>query len=240
MSVSNTLDHQVHRAAFWSTAIVVATGIAAFFLPLDAPGGYEATPAERVRWLMANSGPFVLGWFNQIVAMIALSGVLAGIAWKIAETHPLRAILAAAVVAMSMVVFFIPKFIAVWTIPMLAQSLATDAATSGMAETLLPILNVTVPFSLYTSFDYLGFWLYSSFALLVAGPLLRGSLAEKIVGATLASFAVAYNGVVGAVLTRAVAAPEIEAWALGVFGLLALVTIPSFFLFRRAPTGVQA
>jgi hypothetical protein len=175
MSVSSTLDHQINQAAFWSAAIALGTGVVAFFLPLDAPGGYEATTSERVAWLAANSGSFIIGWINQIVAMISLSGVFAGIAWQIAGTHPLRAILAATLVAISMVVFFIPKFIAVWTIPMLAEAIATGSAVSDMAETLLPILNVTVPFSLYTSFDYLGFWLYSLFALLVGRPLLRGS-----------------------------------------------------------------
>jgi hypothetical protein len=164
MSVSSTLDHQINQAAFWSAAIALGTGVVAFFLPLDAPGGYEATTSERVAWLAANSGSFIIGWINQIVAMISLSGVFAGIAWQIAGTHPLRAILAATLVAISMVVFFIPKFIAVWTIPMLAEAIATGSAVSDMAETLLPILNVTVPFSLYTSF-----------ALLVARPLLRGS-----------------------------------------------------------------
>jgi hypothetical protein len=240
LSVSSTLDHQITHAAFWSTAIALGTGVLSFFLPLDAPGGYEATTSERVAWLAANSGSFIIGWINQIVAMISLSGVLAGIAWQIAGTHPLRAILAATLVAISMVVFFIPKFIAVWTIPMLAEAIATGSATSEMAETLLPILNVTVPFSLYTSLDYLGFWLYSLFALLVARPLLRGSLTAKIVGITLGGFGLSYNGVVVAVLARAIAGPQIETYILGVSGFLVIVTISGLFLFRGASTGREA
>ncbi len=212
----------------------------AFFLPLDAPGGYEATTSERVAWLAANSGSFIIGWINQIVAMISLSGVFAGIAWQVAGTHPLRAILAAALVAISMVVFFIPKFIAVWTIPMLAEAIATGSVVSDMAETLLPILNVTVPFSLYTSFDYLGFWLYSLFALLVAGPLLRGSLTAKIIGITLGGFGLSYNGVVIAILARAIAGPQIETYIVGVSGLLFIVTVAGLFLFRGASAGREA
>ena len=212
----------------------------AFFLPLDAPGGYEATTSERVAWLVASSGSFIIGWINQIVAMISLSGVFAGIAWQIARTHPLRAILAATLVVISMVAFFIPKFIAVWTIPMLAEAIATgDSAASDMAEGLLPILNISVPFSLYTSFDYLGFWLYSLLALLVARPLLRGSLTAKIIGITLGVFGLSYNGVVIAILARAIEGPQIETYILGVSGLLFIVTVAGLFLFRGASTSPE-
>lgn len=234
MSVSSTLDYQINQAAFWSTAIALVTGVIQFFIPLDVPGGYEATTSERVAWLATNSGPFIIGWVNQVVLMMSLSGVFAGIAWQIAGTHPLRSILAATLVALSMVIFFIPKFIAVWTIPMLAEAIATGSAAGDMAETLLPILNVTVPFSLYTSFDYLGFWLYSLFALLVARPLLKGSLAAKIAGIALGGFGLSYNGVVVAVLARAIAGPQIEIYILGISVFLIIVTISGLFLFRGA------
>jgi hypothetical protein len=234
LSVSGTLDHQIHRAALWSTVIFLVSGVVSFLLPLDVPDGYEATNSDRVAWLAANSGSFILAWVNQIVAMISLSGLLAGIAWQIAGTHALRAIVAATLVAISMVIFFIPKFIAVWTIPMLAEAITTGSAPSDMAETLLPILNVTVPFSLYTSFDYLGFWLYSLFALLVAGPLVGRTLLAKIIGITLGSFGLAYNGVVIAILARAIAGPQIETFALGVSVLLFVVAIPGLFLFKGA------
>jgi hypothetical protein len=240
LSVSSTLDHQINQAAFWSSAVALGTGVLAFFFPLDAPGGYEATAAERVAWLTDNSGPFILGWINQIVAMLALSGIFAGLAWRIADTHPLRAILAATLVVISMVAFFIPKFIAVWTIPMLAEAIAEGgSAASDMAEGLLPLLNVSVPFSLYTSFDYLGFWLYSLFALLVARPLLRGVLTAKIVGITLGVFGLAYNGVVIAILARAIERPLIETYIVGVSGLLLIVAIAGLFLFRGASTSAE-
>lgn len=240
MSLTSKLDHQINQAAFWSTVIAVGTGVIQFFLPLDVPGGYEATTSERVAWLAVNSGPYIIGWINQIVLMISLSGVFAGIAWQIAATHPLRAMLAATLVAISMVVFFIPKFIAVWTIPMLAEAIATGSAASDMAETLLPILNVTVPFSLYTSFDYLGFWVYSLFALLVARPLVRGSRAAKIGGIALGSFGLLYNGVVLAVLAGAIAGPQLETYILSVSGFLVIVIISGLFLFRGASTGREA
>jgi hypothetical protein len=241
LSVSSTLDHQINQAAFWATVIALGTGAIQFFLPLAAPGGYEATTSGRVAWLATNSGSFIIGWVNQIVLMISLSGILAGVAWQIAGNHPLRAILAATLVVISMAAFFIPKFIAVWTIPMLAEAIATgSSAASDMAEGLLPILNVSVPFSLYTSFDYLGFWLYSLVALLVARPLVSGELSAKIVGITLGVFGLAYNGVVVAILARAIERPLIETYVVGVSGLLVIVMISGLFLFGGATTGREA
>ena len=64
MSVSNDLSHQINRAAFWSAAIALATAVVTFLLPLDVPGGYEATTPERVAWLSANTGLFIVGWIN--------------------------------------------------------------------------------------------------------------------------------------------------------------------------------
>ena len=235
MSVSSTLGQQINRAAFWSAVITLVTTVVSFFLPLDAPGGYEATVSERVAWLTANSGPFMIGWINQIVAMLALSGIFAGIAWQIAGTHPLRAILAATLVAISVVAFLIPKYMAVWTIPMLAEAIAagSGSAASDMAQGLLPILNVSVPFSLYTSFDYLGFWLYSLVALLVARPLIQFSLSAKIVGITLGVFGVLYNGIVIAILAGVIARTQIEAYIMSAAGLLLIVTVATLFLFKR-------
>ncbi len=232
MSVSSALGQQINQAAFWSAAVALVTGVVQFFLPLDAPGGYEATVSERVAWLTANSGPFMIGWINQIVAMLALSGIFAGIAWQIAGTHPLRAILAATLVAISVVAFLIPKYIAVWTIPMLAEAIATGSAASDMAQSLLPILNVSIPFSLYTSFDYLGFWLYSLFALLVARPLIQFSLSAKIAGITLGVFGILYNGVVIAILAGVIERTQIEAYIMSVAGLLLIVTVAALFLFK--------
>ncbi len=234
MSVSSTLGQQINQAAFWSAVIALVTGVVAFFFPLDAPGGYEATVSERVAWLTANSGPFMIGWINQIVSMLALSGIFAGIAWQIAGTHPLRAILAATLVAISVVAFLIPKFMAVWTIPMLAEAIATGSAASDMAQGLLPILNVSIPFSLYTSFDYLGFWLYSLFALLVARPLIQFSLSAKVSGITLGVFGILYNGIVIAILAGVIERTQIEAYLMSAAGLLLIVMVAALFLFKGA------
>lgn len=236
MSDANTLSHQINQAAFWSAVVALATGVIQFFLPLDVPGGYDASASERVAWLSANSGAFILGWVNQIAAMISLSGVFAGIAWQIRDTHPLRAILGATFVALATMAFFINKFMAVWTIPRLADAIETGSTGGEMAETLLPILNVSYPFSLYTSLDYLGFWLYSFFALLVALPLLRGGSAAKATAVGLILFGLLFQGLVIAVMAGAIAGTELEAYVAGLFLPLLVVMVAGLLLFRRAST----
>ena len=56
LSDSDTLDHQINQAAFRAAVVALATGVIQFFLPLDVPGGYDASASERVAWLTANSG----------------------------------------------------------------------------------------------------------------------------------------------------------------------------------------
>ena len=226
------LDYQINRLGFWSAGVAIATGMIAFFLPLDVPGGYAAEHADRVAWLSANRSMFILGWVNQIVAMLSLSGVFFGVAWQIATRNPLRAIVAAMVVLISVVAFIIPKFIAVWTIPLLADTISTGAAGVELADPLLRLLNVSVPFSLYTSFDYLGFWLYAVFGLLVAGPLYNESISSKIAAVTVGVFGLVYHGMLVALLVGVVAAADIESWFLSVSGLLFILIVTMLFIFR--------
>ena len=180
MTTALTLGLQMNRFGFWSAVIAIMTGMISFFLPLDAPKGYTAEHADRIAWLTANRDLFILGWLNQIAAMFSLSGVFFAIAWHIAVKNPLRAALAAMVVLLSVVAFIIPKFMAIWTIPQLAEVITSNAVGAELADSLLTLLNVSVPFSLYTSFDYLGFWLYGVFSLLVAGPLYGDKTSAKI------------------------------------------------------------
>lgn len=62
------------------------------------------------------------------------------------------------------------------------------AKRQKLTDLLLPLLNISIPFSLCTSFDYLGFWLYALFGLLVAGPSISGSNAQKIAADSLRCF----------------------------------------------------
>ena len=215
----------MNRFGFWSAVIAIVTGIISFFLPLDAPGGYTAEHADRIAWLTANRNLFILGWLNQIAAMLSLSGVFFAIAWHIAIKNPLRAALAAMVVLLSVVAFIIPKFMAIWTIPQLADVITNNAVGAELADSLLTLLNVSVPFSLYTSFDYLGFWLYGVFSLLVAGPLYGDKTSAKIAAITLGIFGIIYHGLLASLLLGSIAPPDIESSFLVAAGLLLVAVV---------------
>jgi hypothetical protein len=233
LSATVTLGYQVNRLGFWSAVVAIASGVVSFFIPLDVPGGYTAEHADRVAWLSANSGTFILGWINQIIAMLSISGVFFGMAWQIATRNPLRAVIAAMVVLISVVAFIIPKFIAVWTIPLLAQVISNGAVGAELADPLLRLLNVSIPFSLYTSFDYLGFWLYAVFGLLVAGPLYGENASAKIAAVTIGLFGLVYHGLLAALLLGAITPPDIESSFLGASGLLLIVVVAMIVTFRR-------
>ncbi|ARN73075.1 hypothetical protein [Oceanicoccus sagamiensis] len=234
MNTKATLDYNINRVGFWSAILTLVTFVITMLLPLDAPGGYAAEHADRVAWLSANSGAFIAGWVNQIVAMLALSGVWFALAWRAAPSHPLSAILAAMVVLMSVMAFIIPKFIAVWTIPLLADTITAGAVGAEMADSLLLLLNVSIPFSLYTSFDYLGFWLYSVFALLVAIPLYGQAITAKITSISLGLFGVIYQLMMVALFMGEIAPQDIEANFLGASLLLILVVIVMIPNFKSA------
>jgi hypothetical protein len=233
MGISTSLDDKINRLGFWSAIVVIVTAVISVFLPLDAPGGYTAEHADRVTWLSNNREIFIAAWVNQIVAMLSLSAVFFAIAWRIGSTNPLRAILAAMVVLMSVMAFIIPKFIAVWTIPLLADTIVTGAVGAELADPLLRILNVSVPFSLYTSFDYLGFWLYSVFALLVAMPLFGPTLATKISSVCLALFGIIYQLALLTLWAGKTAATDIEGSFLGTTLLLVIAIIAMAIQFKQ-------
>jgi hypothetical protein len=234
LSTIQTLDHQINRFGFWSVIITFATAVVAMFFPLDAPGGYMAEHADRVAWLSENRGAFIAGWVNQIAAMFFLSAVFACGAWLVASKSPLRAILAAFFVALSVMAFIIPKFIAVWTIPLLADTITSGAVGAELADPLLRLLNVSIPFSLYTSFDYLGFWLYSVFALLAAGPLYGETVSAKIAAATLGLFGLIYQVLMVALFLGAIGPVDIEAYFIGTSLLLLIHLVAIAFVFKKA------
>ena len=234
MTTALTLGLQMNRFGFWSAVIAIMTGMISFFLPLDAPKGYTAEHADRVAWLTANRDLFILGWLNQIAAMFSLSGVFFAIAWHIAVKNPLRAALAAMVVLLSVVAFIVPKFMAIWTIPQLADVITNNAVGAELADPLLTLLNVSVPFSLYTSFDYLGFWLYGVFSLLVAGPLYGDKTSAKIAAITLGMFGIIYHGLLASLLLGSIAPPDIESSFLVAAGLLLVAVVVMGFNFWSA------
>lgn len=233
MSKARSLDYSINRFGFWSVIVVFVTAVVSMFFPLDVPGGYNAEYVDRVAWLSANRGTFIAAWVNQIAAMFSLSAAFACGAWVVARKKPLHAILAALFVAMATMAFIIPKFIAVWTIPQLADAITAGSVGAEMADPLLRLLNVSIPFSLYTSFDYLGFWLYSVFALLAAGPLYGDAVSAKIAALTLGVFGVVYQILMVALFFGAIASVEIEAYFIGASMLLIVHLIAMAFVFKK-------
>lgn len=211
---------------------MIGATVVTAFLPLDVPEGHSATHADRIEWLVEHRGMFILGWINQILAMLGLSGVLSAIAWQIRKANMLRAVLAVATVFASAIAFLIPKFIAVWTIPLLADAVSVDPSSNPLANTLLLLLNVSVPYSLFTSFDYLGFWLYAVFGLLVAVPLYDKKSGLKVSAVVLGVFGAIYHILLGALLWGAIPAVEIEIWFLSASFLLLIVVLAMLFSFK--------
>ena len=99
------LDEQINRLGLWAVLVVLITFVITLFLPLDAPGGLSATQVERVDWLQDNQSTFILGWINQLLAMMALTAVFLSTTWQIRRTNPLRALVAGLVTCASFIVF---------------------------------------------------------------------------------------------------------------------------------------
>ena len=223
---SASFDRQVSRFGIWCAAICIVTAILAALLPLDVPEGYSAAQADRLQWLTDNRDAFVAAWVNQIVAMLSLSGLFLALCWRGRLKGTLSALLAGGAVAMATMAFVIPKFIAVWTIPLLANAAATATAGSEMAAVLLPILNVSIPFSLYTSFDYLGFWLYALFAVLMMKPLYGSDRVSKFIAILVGLFGIGFHVAFACLLLGVIQASDIEiSFGLSFIPLLLLILV---------------
>ena len=236
ITVDASFDRSLNQFGFVTVILCILTGFAAALLPLDAPAGANATDTERLAWLAENMGSFVAGWVNQIIAMLSLSGFFLAIALRARHVAPLRVILAVGAVAMATMAFAIPKFMAIWTIPMLTEASVTGGSGSEMAGTLLPLLNVSIPFSLYTSFDYLGFWLYALFAVLMMGAVDRVDRLSTIAAVSLGLFGLGFHFALILLLAGVIGAADIEI----VFGItfipLLILVLVMLAVFRRERT----
>ena len=239
MKSTKSLDYQVNQLGFRAVIISLITALISMFFPLDVPNGYEAEHADRLVWLVANREDFIVAWINQIVAMLSLSLVFLSTAWRVREVNPLLAIFSAITVTLSIMAFIIPKFIAVWTIPMLAETASSNSVNSEMADTLLQLLNVSAPFSLYTSFDFLGFWLYSVFAVLVAIPLFGSTLLSKVASVSAGLFGILFHIQLIALWMGEISAADVEASFLGVASLLLIVIIAMAVQFRQTLVAIE-
>jgi hypothetical protein len=225
------LDGAIHRGAFWSAIVLIVSGLVSMFLPLDAP---EGPFAERMLWFSSNIDAFVIGWTVQMVMMLSLSAVFAGVAWQIREPHPLRAFVASTALLISVIAFIIPKFIAIWSVPQMVTASATVSANSAVAEQLLYLSSPSLAFSLTSSFDYLGFWMYAVFGLLVARPLLHLTMGAKIAAVGFGLYGFLYHVLLVGVMTRSIATGEIGAYAEALGVLLVVSVIGMAVHLRRS------
>jgi len=240
MTDARTLDHTVHKAAFWTAIVLIVSGILSLFFPLDAPDGPFA---DRMIWYSSNVDAYVMGWVVQMIAMLTLSGVFAATAWQTRMSFPLSSFLAGIAVLIATVAFIIPKFIATWSIPQIVTASSTVTSHADVAEQLFKLLNPSLSFSLFTSFDYLGFWMYGVFGLLVARPLFRLTMSAKIAGAALGLFGLLYHLLFIGVMTGSVATAEVSPYAesMGVLLLIPVISMAVYFRTQlKADSGEQA
>jgi hypothetical protein len=229
MTDSQTLDDTINKAAFRTAIVLIVAGALSAFFPLDAP---EGPFADRMQWYSTNVGAFVMGWVVQMIAMLTLSGVFAAIAWQTRNSNPLSSFLAGITVLIATVAFVIPKFIAIWSIPQMVDASTTVTANAAVAEQLFQLLNPSLSFSLFTSFDYLGFWMYGVFGLLVARPLFRMTLSAKIAAVGLGLFGLLYHLLLIGVMFGSVSTPEIGPYAESM-GILLLIPVVSMAVYFR-------
>jgi hypothetical protein len=230
MTDSQTLNNTINKAGFWSAIVLILAGVLSVFFPLDAP---EGAFADRMMWFSSNLGAFVTGWAVQMIAMLTLTGVFAGTAWHTRQSHPLSTFVAGTALLIAIVAFIIPKFIAIWSIPQMVVASSTVTTDAAVAEQLFQLLNPSLSFSLFTSFDYLGFWMYAVFGLLVARPLFRLTLSAKIAAVGFGLFGLLYHILFAAVMSGSVVTADIGTYA-GLISLLLLIPVISMAVYFRA------
>lgn len=229
MTDSQELDNTISKGAFRSAIVLILTGVLMLFFPLDAPA---APFAGRMLWYSANVNAYVMGWVLQMIAMLTLSALFAATAWQTRKSHPLSTFVAGTALLISIMAFIIPKFIAIWSIPQMVVASSTVTPNVAVAEQLFQLLNPSLSFSLFTSFDYLGFWMYGVFGLLLARPLFRLTLSAKIAAVSLGLFGLLYHLLLVGVMFGSIAITNIGLYAESI-GILLLIPVLSMAVYFR-------
>ncbi len=229
MTDSQELDNTISKIAFQSAIVLVLTGVLMLFFPLDAPA---APFADRMLWYSVNVNAYVMGWVLQMIAMLTLSALFAAIAWQTRKSHLLSTFGAGTALLISIMAFIIPKFIAIWSIPQIVVASSTVTPNVAVAEQLFQLLNPSLSFSLFTSFDYLGFWMYGVFGLLLARPLFRLTLSAKIAAVSLGLFGLLYHLLLVGVMFGSIASTNIGLYAESI-GILLLIPVLSMAVYFR-------
>ena len=237
MSNAQTLNHTINKTSFRTAIVLIMAGAMSVFFPLDSPEGLFA---DRMLWYSANVDSYVMGWVIQMIAMLTLSGVFACEAWQTHESHPFSSFIAGIALLIATVAFIIPKFIAIWSIPQMVTASSTVSANAAVAEQLFRLLNPTLPYSLFTSFDYLGFWMYGIYGLLIARPLFSLMLSAKVAGACLGLYGLLYHVLFVGVICGGIETAKIALWAesLSVLLLIPVISMAVYFrMLLKADTG---
>ena len=229
MTDSQELDNTISKGAFRSAIVLILTGVLMLFFPLDAPA---APFADRMLWYSANVNAYVMGGVLQMIAMLTLSALFAATAWQTRKSHPLSTFVAGTALLISIMAFIIPKFIAIWSIPQMVVASSTVTPNVAVAEQLFQLLNPSLSFSLFTSFDYLGFWMYGVFGLLLARPLFRLTLSAKIAAVSLGLFGLLYHLLLVGVMFGSIAIANIALYAESI-GILLLIPVLSMAVYFR-------
>ena len=229
MTDSQELDNTISKIAFQSAIVLVLTGVLMLFFPLDAPA---APFADRMLWYSVNVNAYVMGWVLQMIAMLTLSALFAAIAWQTRKSHLLSTFGAGTALLISIMAFIIPKFIAIWSIPQIVVASSTVTPNVAVAEQLFQLLTPSLSFSLFTSFDYLGFWMYGVFGLLLARPLFRLTLSAKIAAVSLGLFGLLYHLLLVGVMFGSIASTNIGLYAESI-GILLLIPVLSMAVYFR-------
>ena len=229
MSKQQNLDDKINKLGLRTAILVVVLGGVSVFFPLDAPQGAFG---DRMIWYSHNLTAFVMGWAVQMIAMLVLSGFFATIAWTARGSHPISSFLAGTALLISVMCFLIPKFIAIWSIPQMVEASARMSHDAALAGQLFQLLHPSLSFSLFTSFDYLGFWMYAIFGLFLVAPLYRLSTDAKIAAGTFGLFGVLYHALLFGVMFGGIASQEIGDYANILFLLLLIPVIAMGLYFR--------
>ena len=229
MSNRKDLDDTINKLGLRAAILVVVLGAVSGFFPLDAPHGAFG---DRMLWYSHNLTAFTLGWAVQMIAMLVLSGFFATIAWTARSSHPISSFLAGSALLISVMCFLIPKFIAIWSIPQMVEASTHMSHDAELAGQLFQLLHPSLSFSLFTSFDYLGFWMYAIFALFLVAPLYRLSTDAKIAAAIFGLFGVLYHALLLGVMFGGISPEEIGNYANMLFLLLLIPVIAMGLYFR--------
>ena len=229
MSNRKDLDYTINKLGLRAAILVVVLGGVSGFFPLDAPQGAFG---DRMLWYSHNLTAFTLGWAVQMIAMLVLSGFFATIAWTARSSHPISSFLAGSALLISVMCFLIPKFIAIWSIPQMVEASTHMSHDAELAGQLFQLLHPSLSFSLFTSFDYLGFWMYAIFCLFLVAPLYRLSTDAKIAAVTFGLFGVLYHALLLGVMFGGIASEEIGDYFNMLFLLLLIPVIAMGHYYR--------